>query len=330
MIIPNKLKKGDEIRIIAPSRSWSIFQDEFLNLAKDKLELLWYKVTFSKNIFNKDILWSSSIEDRVSDLHDAFWDSCVKAIITIIGWFNINTILNHLDYNLIKNNPKILCGYSDITALQNALWKKIWLVTYSWPHFSTWAMKKWFDYIQEYFLNIVTQDYPVSIYPSHEYSEDKWHKDQDSRIFLANWWYKILKYWISTWKIIWGNLCTLNLLQWTEYMPDLKNCIVFIEDDNIAWSAGVFEFERNFQSLMQQKDAKYIKWLLIGRFQKDVDMTEEKLKYIVLSKTDWLDIPIISNLDFWHTYPMITFPIWGVISIEAINENDISLTIETH
>lgn len=131
MIIPKKLQAGDEIRIIAPARSLSLLSEEHIDLAKEKLEKQGFKVSFSKNCREKDIFMSSSIQSRVEDLHDAFKDINVKAIFTVIGGFNSNQILKYLDYNLIRNNPKILCGYSDITALANAITAKTEMVSYS-------------------------------------------------------------------------------------------------------------------------------------------------------------------------------------------------------
>ncbi len=123
IIVPNKLKKGDEIRVVAPSRSMNLLNDETIEVATKRLEDLGFKVTFGKNV-NKEFdsnFMCASIEDRVNDLHDAFSDKNVKAILTVIGGFNINQILDYLDYDLIKNNPKIICGFSDITALLNAI-----------------------------------------------------------------------------------------------------------------------------------------------------------------------------------------------------------------
>jgi len=84
MIIPAKLKQGDEIRIIAPSKSLSLLSDELIKLAIEKIENEGFKVTFSKNCKQKDIFNSSSIKSRIEDLHDAFSDKNVKAIFTAI------------------------------------------------------------------------------------------------------------------------------------------------------------------------------------------------------------------------------------------------------
>ncbi|HEX5564736.1 MAG TPA: LD-carboxypeptidase, partial [Sporosarcina sp.] len=137
MIIPEKLKRGDEIRIIAPSRSASILSEEGVHAAKGRLENLGFVVSFGKHVFDKDLQSSTSIQQRVDDLHEAFADKSVNGILTVIGGFNSNELLPYIDYELIKENPKVFCGYSDITAIGTAISTQTGMVTYSGPHFSS-------------------------------------------------------------------------------------------------------------------------------------------------------------------------------------------------
>ena len=116
MIRPKKIMAGDEVRVVAPSRSLSIVSQEGIVQAKKRLEDLGLNVTFGKHVMVSDLHQSSSIEQRVNDLHEAFADPNVKGILTAIGGFNSNELLPYLDYELIRNNPKILCGFSDVTA----------------------------------------------------------------------------------------------------------------------------------------------------------------------------------------------------------------------
>jgi muramoyltetrapeptide carboxypeptidase LdcA involved in peptidoglycan recycling len=78
-----------------------------------------FDISFGKHVNEADQLGSSSIESRIADLHEAFSDTNVKAIITAIGGYSCNQLLEYIDWSLIKNNPKIICGYSDITILLN-------------------------------------------------------------------------------------------------------------------------------------------------------------------------------------------------------------------
>lgn len=317
-IIPPKLKKGDEIRVIAPSRSLSLLKEENLKLAKEKLEKQGYKITFSKNCKECDIFMSSSVKSRIEDIHQAFKDKKVKAILTVIGGFNSNELLPYLDYKLIKNNPKILCGYSDITALANVITAKTGLITYSGLHFSTWAMKKGFEYNLEYFNKCLVEDKKYPVLASKLWSDDAWYKDQENRKFEKNEGYVIINKGEAEGTILGGNLCTLNLLQGTEFMPNISNSILFIEDDDMAGSSFGVEFNRNLQSLIHQPNFKKVKGIVIGRFQKKVEMTIEKLKYIVQTKKELKSMPIIANADFGHSNPFITFPIGGTVKISTL------------
>ena len=144
-IFPKKLKSGSHIRVIAPSRSASILTKELIDYSKARLEKFGFKVSFGKNIYESDDFHSSSVVSRIADLHDAYRDKDIDAILTVIGGYNSNQIIDEIDYKLIENNPKILCGFSDITTLSNAIYAQTKLVTYSGPHFSSWGMKKEFE-----------------------------------------------------------------------------------------------------------------------------------------------------------------------------------------
>lgn len=329
IIVPAKLQKNDEIRIIAPSRSLSLISESNIALAIQKLEKQWFKVTFSKNCKECDIFISSYVQSRVEDIHEAFRDKDVKAIFTVVGGFNTNQLLKYLDYDLIKNNPKILCWFSDITALANAITAKTSLVTYSGPHFSTWAMEKEFDYNLEYFQKCLMKQEPFPIIPSKTWSDDAWYLDQENRIIEENKGFLVINEWKAEGKILGGNLCTFNLLQGTEFMPDISDSILFLEDDEAAGALFSVDFDRNLQSVLHQPNFEKVKWIIIGRFQKKTDITIEKLKYILKTKEELKSIPIIANVDFGHTNPLITFPIWGTVKILA-QDDEATIEIINH
>ncbi len=329
-MIPQKLKKGDEIRIISPSRSLAIISQETRRIAIKRLKEMGFKITFSKHSEEIDEFKSPSIKSRLQDLHEAFQDKNVKAILTTIGGFNSNQLLKYLDYDLIKTNPKILCGYSDITALQNAIYKKTGLITYSGPHFSSFGMQKGIEYTIEYFKKCLTQNAPFEIKASKEWSDDEWYKNQKNRRFIKNKGFLIINKGEGKEEtegtIIGGNLCTLNLLQGTEFMPRLKNSILFIEDDE---ESKPQHFDRDLQSLIHLPDFNQVKGIVIGRFQKASEMTDSLLIKIIKTKKELNKILVIANADFGHTTPQIAFPIGGKARISA-KENKAKLEITEH
>lgn len=328
-IFPEKLNKGDEVRVIAPSCSLNIISPEHINFAIGALEELGLKVTFGKNVTEIDRFNSSSIKSRIDDLHTAFSDKKVKAILSVIGGSNSNQLLKYINYELIKQNPKIFCGYSDITALQNTIYHKTGLVTYSGVHFSSFAMQKGFEYCLDYFKKIFFDNKVINITPSNLWSDDAWFLDQENRFFHKNSGYKVINSGKAHGTIIGGNLCTLQLLHGTEYIPSLEGSILFIEADAIAGDACVVEFDRDLQSLIHQPYFDTVKALIIGRFESKFGMDLEKLKLITESKQELKNMPIIADLDFGHTMPMFTFPIGGVCRINA-TENLVSIDFEKH
>ena len=325
-IFPDKLKSGDEVRIIAPSRSLAIITSESRKIADERFEKLGLKLSLGKHIEEMDDFASSSIESRIEDLHEAFRDKNVKAILTVIGGFNSNQILRYLDWNLIKENPKIFCGYSDITALNNAILAKTGLVTYSGPHYSTFGQKLYFDYTLDYFKKCLFSDNPFNVKPSDSWSDDIWYKDQENRNQIPNEGWLAVNQGSASGTILGANLCTFNLLQGTEYFPDLTDSILFIEDDS---ESKPHTFDRDFQSLIHLPDFSGVKGIVIGRFQKASKMTNDLLTQIVKTKKELANIPVVANVDFGHTDPKITFPIGGRAKINVDKSKSV-VEIEKH
>jgi len=319
-MLPNKLKAGDQIRVVAPSRSMSIIPEDVRKTATFNLEKLGLKVSFGKHVEENDSFNSSSTKSRLADLHDAFADPQVKGVFTVIGGFNSNQLLNGIDWDLIKKNPKIFCGLSDITVLSNAIYAKTDLVTYSGMHYSTFGQKILQDYNVNYFKRCLIESGPFEIKPSEKWSNDSWYKNQDARKFMINegWW--ILNEGSAKGISVGGNLSSFKLLFGTEYMPNLKNSILFLEDDNFTTN-DVNEFDRQLQALMYQKNFKKVRALLIGRFEIGSGITRELLTKIIASKQELKNVPVIANIDFGHTDPMITFPIGGEVKLNAQKEN---------
>lgn len=313
-MIPAKLKKGDEIRIIAPSSSFQVLKSEQIKTSEGRLKELGFKVTYGKHLDEMDEFDSSSIESRISDLHDAFSDQNVKAVLCTIGGFNVNQLLKYIDYDQIRNNPKIFCGYSDITAIATAMYVKAGLITYSGPGFASFSMQKGFEYTMEYFVKCLTEEKAFTAEPSEMWSDDLWFHDQENREFINNEGPMIINEGKSEGTIIGGNLCTLNLLQGTEYMPSLKDSILFIEDD---YEVHPKTFDRDLQSLLHLPDSDGIKAVLIGRFQKETNMSDSLLRKIISSKKELHGIPVIANVNFGHVSPIFTFPIGGTAKVEA-------------
>ncbi len=313
-IYPKKLEAGDEIRVVAPSSSMAIISKETREIANSRLYGLGFKVTFGKHVEEIDDFRSSSIKSRVADLHQAFKDPKVKAVFAVIGGFSCNQLLRYLDWNLIRKNPKIFIGYSDTTALQNAIFAKTGLVTYSGPVWSTFGQKLHFDYTMDYFKKCLMANDLIDIKPSEDWTDDAWYMDQDKRNLIKNDGWLVINKGNASGTLLGANLCTFNLLQGTEYVPSLKDSILFLEDDE---TSNPVLFDRDLQSIIHQPSFKGVKGIVIGRFQNVSKMTNDKLIQIIKTKAELKNMPVIANVDFGHTSPIITFPIGGEVSMDT-------------
>ena len=310
-MIANKLKLGDEVRVIAPSRNLTEVRQDVHHHAVDFWKREGFNLTFSLNSREVGKFHSSSIRSRVEDIHEAFRDPNVKMVITCLGGFNSNQLLRYLDYDLIAKHPKILCGFSDITALHNAIYAKTGLVTYHGPHYGTFAFDKEAEYTRKAFFDCMMNDAPIVVTPSETATE--YHTIQEGTCAGT---------------IIGGNLCTLNLLQGTPYMPDIRNKVLFLEDDNIMGDYFCYEFDRNLESLLQIDGADTIKGIVFGRFDDSCGVTVKTITDIIQGKVP-TNIPVIFGADFGHVFPMITFPIGGAVRIAA-DKSGVEIRILEH
>ncbi len=189
------MKSGDLVRVIAPSRPFAILSTQVIDNAVQRLQSLGLRVSFGSGCVstadhrNNIPHLSDAVNAKIEELHAAFSDPDVKAILTAIGGFDAHQILPFLNYGLIRNNPKILIGYSDITVLQNAIWAKTGLITFGGPHFSTFAMKHGFEYTQSYFQKMLMSSdaftptlsgRQVLLQPSDKWRDDAWYMNQDN------------------------------------------------------------------------------------------------------------------------------------------------------
>jgi len=315
-----------EIRIVAPSKSLDEKDNIKIKKAKEYFKEIGYEVTLGKYIFDKDEYFGcSSIQNRVTDLMNAFIDKNVEIVLCANGGYSVNQILSYLDYNIIKNNPKIIIGYSDVTALLVAIMSKTNLITYNGPMLTGFSTNN--KYTLEYFEKALKRE-SFTIIASKEIMDYQKVNNIIENINFKNTGMVGIQNGSARGKIIGGNLCTLNLLQGTEYMPNLNDTILFIEDDADDFENDVFllEFDRNLESLLQLPNCN-IKGIVFGRFQLCSNMTMKKMEYIIKNKVKLKDIPIVTNVDFGHTNPMITIPIGGFCKLN-IENNNIEIKIE--
>lgn len=137
MIKPKALKKGDTIGVIAPSEPVSDEAKIEIEKSVKIINEIGINVKFAKHVFNNPLGYGENAKNKAEDINEMFKDKEINAIFCAMGGFNCNCVFDYLDFDLIKDNPKIICGYSDPTSLINIIYAKTGLVTFHGPNFKT-------------------------------------------------------------------------------------------------------------------------------------------------------------------------------------------------
>jgi muramoyltetrapeptide carboxypeptidase len=319
---PEKLTPGDEVRIIAPSESFlSAFSNKMRQNARKRLEELGLKVSFGKYVEEVDELKSATVEHRLEDLHNAFSDPDVKAVIPVTGGTTGSELLRRIDYELIKKNPTIICGLSDNTAILNAINDKSGIVTYYGPHFSVFGASEQGDYTMKFFEKCLFTTDPITLHPSDDFYSSEW---QGKALKNDGFW--SINDGEAHATAFGGNLLTLNLMEGSGFISDWEGKIFIMEDNGKESPAAFFN---QLQSMINKPGFKNVAGMMIGRFQKKTGMTKELLKKVLNKRMRVDKIPIIANVDFGHTLPMVTIPIGGSVKL-SVDGNKVKIEITEH
>jgi len=138
----DRLKKGDVIGVVSPSSAVDEDDLEPINQSVLLMEAAGFHIRFGKNVFKNTLGYGATPQEKAEDINQMYADKEVKAIFCLSGGFNSNSIFEYLDYDLIKNNAKPLCGFSDSTSIENVIYARSGVITFNGPTFkslTTWA-----------------------------------------------------------------------------------------------------------------------------------------------------------------------------------------------
>ncbi|CUT03826.1 S66 peptidase family protein [Candidatus Chrysopegis kryptomonas] len=294
---PQALKKGDVIGIISPASS----PDDFSRIEKgiSYLESLGYKVKLGKHIYKRFGYLSATDDERAEDLNKMFADREIRAIFCVRGGYGTPRILDKIDYNIIKRNPKIFVGYSDITALQLAIFKKTGLITFSGPMLAVDMYSDFDPYAEEFFWKILTaKSKKIEI------------KNPDGVELI------VLRHGVATGTLLGGNLSLLASIIGTRFQPNFKDSILVIEDIG----EEPYRIDRYLSQLKNAGILNRINGCIIGQFTDCVAKEPEKsltLEQIFNDYFGSLKIPVVSNLSYGHIPRKITLPIGANVKIDT-------------
>ena len=276
-ILPKPLKKGDTISVIAPSGP--VGDKAPLMRAKSFFEENGYNVVFAEHVFEQDRYLASSDKKRIEDIHWAFSSPDIDTIICARGGYGALRLINDIDYEIIKNNPKNFCGYSDITVLSAMFLKRANLITFSSPMMKgDFGAKLRDEYtIKSFFKALSGERITLSVENIHASGCAK--------------------------GILWGgNLASIVSLAGIDFIPDEE--FVFLAED---LNEPVYKIDKMFTQLINiEKFRKNIRGMALGKF---LDSGyPEQLVYLFDEIARGLNIPVISGLNISHEDTKDTVP----------------------
>lgn len=300
MIKPERLKRGDTIGVIAPSAPIVGINIEQLENARKIVEKDGFKVKYSKNLFSNTNGYSASAKEKAQDINEMFEDKEVKMIWCAKGGASSNTTFEYLDYELIEKNPKIVCGYSDITSLTNMITAKTGLVTFSGTNFKTIATDETDYSYKEAIKRLVDGSLTIG-----QLGEE----------------YKTIQEGIAEGKLIGGNLYLTRGLVAGKYSIDFTDKILFLEELGLESDA---ERVSNYLYYIKQNGVfNKIKGFWIGNYEHESGIALEKIVMDVLG--DEYNFPIIKSNNFGHIETKTVIPIGTKARIDTTKDVKIEL-----
>ena len=293
LIKPKALREGDTIGLITPG---SFIEDEDLEKAIGNIKSLGFKVKLSKNIRKQRGYTAGTREERIDDLHTMFSDSDVDGVWCARGGYGCTGLLPLIDFDLIKNNPKVFIGYSDITVLHLAIFKKTGLVTFHGPV----ASSTFSEYSTKYFKELLmSTEIPPKVYPS-EYNDEK----GEENIFFKP---KIISKGEAEGKLIGGNLSLISAMAGTEWSINYEDKLLFIEDIGEA----PYRIDRMLIQIDQNQSLNKASGIILGVFEdceKPEDEPSLELAQMFDDNMQGVSKPVSYGFSIGHIRDQFTLP----------------------
>jgi muramoyltetrapeptide carboxypeptidase len=304
IIKPKRLKEGNTLGLISPGGF--ITEDE-LKTSINNFEALGFKVVHTRNILARDGYLGGTDEQRASDLNEMFEREDIDGIAAARGGYGCTRILPLINYDLIKKNPKVLLGYSDITALLYAVFLKTGLICFHGPvgistfnEFSTCSLKD------------------VLIYPVENLTLNNPLTEEDNPEIFA------IRSGKCSGRLIGGNLSLAVSLIGTPYDIDTSGKLIFLEEIG----EEPYRIDRMLTQMIEAGKFKGAKGIILGKFvdcePKKDNPTSFSLKEVLFNRLYDLNIPVIYGMSFGHIIDKFTLP-FGLNAELNVNNQTITL-----
>lgn len=303
LVKPARLKPGSVVGIVSPAGA--TFVREELDVVQDAVRGLGLVPRLAPHLLDRYGYLAGKDKDRATDINQFFADSQVAAILPIRGGWGCSRILPYLDYEIIRKNPKIIVGFSDITALILGITARTNLVTFHGPH----GLTSWNPAQTEYFRRVLFSAQAVNFQNL---------KDPDDADRLMQ-----VKYRIQTitpgrvrGRLIGGNLSVLSGIVGSPYLPDPSGAILFLEDTN----ENIYRLDRLMTQLKLAGIFDRLAGFIFGQCPgcaPDADYGSLTLEEVVWNHIQPLGIPAWYGATIGHIDTILTLPIGLEVEVDA-------------
>jgi len=294
---PSILKRGDLIGVVAPAGP--VTDVTRIERGVRYLERLGYHVLPGKHLTDVDGYLAGSDTDRLEDLHAMFRNTHVRAIICLRGGYGTPRLLSRIDYRLIRRHPKILAGFSDITALQLALWKKCRLVTFHGPMVASDMAESIDPVAEESFWGLLTSRKTRGLFEGHSF---------DLRLLRGG---------TARGPLLGGNLSLIVSLLGTPYSPKFTGAILAIEEIG----EEPYRIDRMLNQLSLSRILPSVAGVLAGQFTacvpEDTTHPSASVADLLEEISGRLRKPFIAGVPFGHVPRKITLPLGVAVSMNG-------------
>ncbi len=298
-MIPNRMKKGDIIGVVAPSDQITDERMEAILESQKLIEQAGYRVKYSKNFRANSTSFGASAKEKADDINEMFGDKEVKAIFAATGGENARITLDYLDYDLIKNNPKIFCGFSDATTLLNVIYNQTGLVTFQGASFKSFTSWETLDGYNEVIKRL-------------ELGELELGRKEE---------YKVIKEGQAEGILIGGNSSLINDLVSGKYSIDFCDKILCLEE--LGYETSPERMSSHFYNMKQNGIFEKLKGIWLGDYTHESGIAIEKVLMDVIGNE--YNFPIIKSDNFGHIDRRIVIPVGTKARIDTTNEEKIKL-----